>query len=122
MSMVFDWHAEPEGWKKHFMISALPQGKEVFEQLSVATDKFKNVEVTMFVNGIPVDAEKFFDSLKMNYDYAVGAKAQQPCQEVANLDDLSDTLDAMQSAIKRHLRKELESAGVEIREDDWRGY
>lgn len=121
MSEAFNWHSEPEGWRKNLLINVVPQDKETFEQLSAATEKFTNVTVTMHVNGIEVDVDKFLDRIQSQFDWSVEARAKELVREVVRFDELQQTISDVEHAVKRDCYDKLRKLGVEIHEDDWYG-
>lgn len=82
-----------------------------FNQLSEATDKFCNVRLTMQVNGIPVNPEKFFQAQARSYAAHVqeGVDARLKGDQVYRaLSRLTEAVDeARQSILSKHERWDL---------------
>lgn len=115
----FNWHAEPEGFLKWLIptvISGLKDGG--FKRISEATTDFTDVRINMQINGVPVDALAFIAGVHRNMDYAVGVEAQRIVREETKFSEVEDLVHDAMKAVRRSLLKQLEKAGIELRDED----
>lgn len=117
----FNWQKEPEGFLKWLIPHVLPKDDpkatmSAVDQLSKATDKFTNVELTMLINGIKVDARRFLTRVEQNMEYYARQEAARMLNEIAGFDEVQERLDT----IRMHFISEVESTfrkhGIELPE------
>jgi len=114
----FNWHELEEGFKK-WMVVNLISGKnnEKFDDLSKATDGFKNVDLEISINGIPVETDYFVKQVHENMKWYADQYANE---KVANeLASFNDELNAFQDLMKERAQKIIKDAGIEILEGYW---
>jgi hypothetical protein len=118
-SLRYDWRAEPESFLK-WLLPTLIAGRENFDDLSEATNKFTDVILTMQVNGIEVPTEHFIKSLMMNYEKETRDAAREMLDNVVQITDIEDLINDLHAALKDTIRERCTSAGVELMwsEDD----
>jgi hypothetical protein len=116
----FDWQAEPDGFLKWLLPVVIPvsQKADLIEQLSAATDKFTNVELTIQVNGIQVDAQAFLTAVERNMDHSVSAEARRLLDEIGKFEDLHELLRDAERAARRSIEQRLTDAGFELPDSD----
>lgn len=109
----FSWHAEPPNsflkWLIPTVLSRVAQSGE-FEIYSQATSRFNDVELTLFINGIPVDTEAFLEGVERNMNHAVAVEALRILQERTSLDAFQSAVDA---AVQTFMQQ-LKAAGLEL--------
>lgn len=117
-SFTFDWQAAPEGFLK-WMLTCLVRDHDI-EGLGEATDKFTKCELTIQVNGVPVNAENFIEGVERNMDYYTEREAKKLVASLPRLDKIRDDLEDAERAMRGALREGLAQAGIHMEEDDWR--
>ena len=122
--MSFNWH-QSDGFLR-WMIPHLVGGKnrDLFDQLSEATDKFTNVTLTIKINDIEVDTEMFVDSVRRNMDYITQDAAKKMVEKpleglVPELEALQDAVRQAENAIRDHVKQKLKEAGIDLNFDDY---
>ena len=91
---TFNWHDDRDSffsWMVTSLISPVAQERDNFEELSAATDKFRNVTLTMQINGISVPVNNFIDGIKHNMEYWATKEAERMLSE-AGFDSISDLI------------------------------
>jgi hypothetical protein len=118
--MTYNWHTTEEEflqWAAPTLLAGTDE--ELFKQVSIATNSFENVTITMQINGIQVPVEHFEKQFWINVEQGVQKKAFDICKEVAQLDDLQKLLDLAKNAVERELYMHLtQGAGIDFSEDD----
>lgn len=112
-SLRYDWQAELESFLK-WLLPTLIAGRENFDDLSEATNKFTDVVLTMQVNGIEVPTEHFIRSLMMNYEKETKDAAYVLLNEVVNVENIETLITDLQASLKNHIMERCTSAGVEL--------
>jgi hypothetical protein len=121
----FDWQARGEDFVKWMFVHLIAEKHGVdhspkidFEELSDATNGFRNVQLTMQVNGIEVNAQNFIESVENAIkQYAEQAAQQIVAESIPDLEELQDTVYHAQKAIADRLKNSLKSAGITWNED-----
>jgi hypothetical protein len=114
--LIYNWQTEPEGFLKWLLVSIVPRDSdvEVFEKLSDATDKFTNIELSISVNGIEMDAQRFLDGVQRNMNHNVELEANSLLSQFGRFDELREMLDAVEYAAKKAIEDELTKNGISI--------
>lgn len=73
---------------------------ERFEQIAKATDDYRNVEVGITINGIPVNAKAFLDGVERNMHYQAQVRAQEIVRRNEKLFELDELVGQLTDAIK----------------------
>lgn len=125
---VFDWHEENGknrgrgtflSWALLNFTGFTAVGKEKFEELSEATDRFTRVELGITVNGIEVGAKTFMEALDQAMDWAVEREAAKLIEDMPRLHQLHEAVADFERDFKERVRQLAHEAGIELREDDW---
>lgn len=114
-SFVFNWHDEPEGMLKYAWISLI--ARDDFTELMKRTKKGKKCELQIFSHGVELEAQRFMDSLQMNYNLAVQRGVEEAIQSV-RFDELENTVRAAERAAIKMVREKFKALGLEWQEDD----
>lgn len=102
MTFKFDWHARDEDFVKWLFVHLIANktGTDQFDQLSAATDKFTNVKLTMQVNGIELDAQRFIESVEDAYrQHAENTAKRMVDEAIPDLYQLTDAVETAQQAL-----------------------
>lgn len=112
---VFNWHEAERDSYLYWLIPTLlgPLTKGKAETFSDLTDKFKQVELGMTINGVAVDPKGLIDSIERNYDYHVARRAQEIIEEIG-MDDLVEFLTSAQAEVIKLLRQKLATKGIKM--------
>lgn len=122
--LKFDWHNEPEGFFKwllpHILVS---KNHDLIDELSDKTDKFTDVQLTIQVNGVELDAQHFMDAFLAWTESGIKNFAKEMVQEplselVPDLQQLQETVQNAERAIRNEIQKKLKAAGIEINLDE----
>ena len=116
----YNWQAEPEGFLKWFLptvVSAQNQAK--FEELSEATDRFHDVRVTIQINGIEVDARKFFEGCERTLEASARAEARDMLNELGDFEEVYDVLRDLRVHLRAEILNRLSRAGIELPGEPW---
>ena len=116
----FDWQARNEDFVKWMFVHLIADQRKVdnFDELSNATKGFTNVEITMQVNGVEVNAQNFIESVEEAYkQHAERAAKQMVDDAIPDLWDLREAVDDAQHALTRKLREAMRENGVEWYDD-----
>jgi hypothetical protein len=111
--LIYNWQAEPEGFLKWLLASIIPKNSD-FEKLSDATDKFSNIELSISVNGIEMDAEAFLNGVQRIMNHNVELEANSLLSQFGRFDELREMLDAAEYAAKKAIEDELTKNGISI--------
>lgn len=121
MSFQFDWQNRKEDFVKWMFVHLIADKRQEdpkFEKLSVATNGFTDVNITMQVNGIEVDAKNFIESVEYAYkSHAENTAKEIVAEAIPDLSDLQDAVFEAQRALEKKLRESMRSVGVEWYED-----
>lgn len=112
----FDWQMEPEGFLK-WMVVALTAGQDI-EDLSVATSRYTNVELTILINGIPVNAKAFIAGVERNMDYHAREEARKMIEHVDS-SRLTDTVQAILDWTRDEMLRLFAEKGIDLPEEVW---
>lgn len=122
----FDWHAEQKadsflGWLVPSVLGGMREaGSDVFEPVAHASDDFRDVRITMQINGIEVDAMPFIEGVNRNMRYRVGQEALRIVREDTSFGKIEDIIHGLRRQIEGHLFNELDKAGIEIPDqEEW---
>jgi hypothetical protein len=113
---VFDWHQEPRGgflkWMATNLITGIPQ--EEFERLSLATDQWRSVELTVQINGHPVSTESFVKGVESNMTHIAKSEARRLLSEAGRFEELDELVRDVEREVTETIRRRLAAAGVTI--------
>lgn len=116
----FNWQDAPEGIAKWLLVAVIPasQRPDIIPRLSEATNKFTEVDLTIQVNGIEVDAGALLDRIERTMNYRAQVEAQRLLDGIGRFDDLQNLLDRVQLAAKTAVRQRLRAAQFELHDID----
>lgn len=124
----FDWHQENRkgdygsflGWMIPTLIAYGHLGEsahDLGDRIGDASDGFKDVRITMQVNGIEVDPAHFVEGVESNMRWTAQKRAQELVQETMN--DLFDPISELAEDFRRKIKLLVaEKTGYELHEDD----
>lgn len=97
--------------------------QDLFEQISDATDSFKDIEVTISLGGVEIDAEAWLRHMDDRMTSWVNAHAQDLVKEKTEslfneVHEIIDKIEGMMSEAESDIRHKLKAAGINIWEDD----
>jgi hypothetical protein len=90
----------------------ITQDKNQFDAMSAATNDFKDVRLTVQINGIEVNPKHFIEGVERNMDYAVGRAAVELVR--VKVDEIFDPLIEIRNDAEARIRKLFEDAGIEL--------
>lgn len=114
----FDWQKEPEGFAKWLIPSVIPRNFKQFDELSKATDKFRNVELTILVNGFEMDAQKFLEGVDVNMSHFALKEAARMLSEIGGFNELQERLDTIRTHMIEQVERTMREHGIELPEWD----
>lgn len=121
--MTYNWQEEPQdsfmNWLLPSLLANTTRDKEAFEALSEATSGFTDVKFGVTINGIEVDAMKFFDGLGEAMHQNIEHEARKMIEEIHPLAETQELIDKFQRSVKSMVRRHARNAGIELDEDDW---
>jgi len=79
--------------------------KKFFDDLSVATDKWTKLQVTLQVNGVELPVQQTIDEMENQLDFMVENKARKLVNENTSLAGLMKALDEANYNIQKELQK-----------------
>jgi hypothetical protein len=113
----FDWHALDRNsflaWTVTNAISDRHGDRDLMDRASAASDKFRNVVLTMQINGVDVNAAEFIDRVRSNMEFWSERRARELVSESTAFPAIEDALETARLSIERTLRDQLQAAGVE---------
>lgn len=117
---MFNWHKESGSFLQWMVVNLVAGNRELFEELSAATNKFTEVDLDIRVNGVKVKVDDFVESVKSNMDALTKQEAARIVRDsepleafMAHASKLSDDLSAVNRMIKDHVNKILEEMGID---------
>ncbi len=119
----FNYQDSPETFLKWLLLATVPaEDKELFDDLSVRTKNFTEVELGVTINGTPVDAEKLINFLERSLQYRAEDAADRRLENLG-LTLLIDKIEEAQADLIREVKDRLEHEGIRLRrfngEDEW---
>jgi hypothetical protein len=118
----FDWHARKQDFVKWMFVHLISGNREQdpkFEKLSEATNKFRNVQLTMQVNGIELDAEKFIEYVEHSIKtYSKNAAKRIVEDSIPDLEELQEAVYNAQRALADKLKNSLTPLGITWSDDE----
>lgn len=118
---VFDWAAQPHSSFLHWMLPhLLPDGQQpdIVERISEASKKLSEIELTVLVNGIEMNAERFMESVDRNMRFHASREARRMVDEFGGLPELEDTLRQVGRSVRRAVEQRMAEAGIELPDSD----
>lgn len=112
-----NYYELPEGFIRSAMVNMVTGRTVEWETLSKATKGFTDIQLTIQMNGIDVDAEPFLTSLGNRIEYAVKDKLVERVRNVG-LTALAETVNDIDRALKQELYKRINALGIELYEED----
>lgn len=97
---AFNWHEERERdtFKSWALIAMLKDGQ--IDELREPTNGYTEVEFGLTVNGVAVDADKFFRRLEEERRASIEVRAAKLVAETAELSNLYELLNTVQAAAR----------------------
>lgn len=120
----YNWHEEQFGGSdfKAWLIPTLLVGKrgtDAWDELSAATDKFTDVNVTVQINGIEIDPTDFFEGVESNMHWRSERRAVELIRDDERLRALSNTAYEVEQELRKAALDRLRELGIELQEDDY---
>lgn len=114
MKFEFDW--EKVNKFIHWVLpSALGDDNDV-EHLSHVTDGFTRCELGITLNGVELDAEKFLEALRWNYEDRTRQEARRMVNDLIDCAPLNDIMLDLQATMERVVREKMDAAGISMSE------
>jgi hypothetical protein len=107
-------------WALLILVSEdLSNGKAQYQEIQEATNKFKNIDVTMQLSGVEVNATRLLDRLFEQYQFEVEREAGRLVKDQIDRlrragDKLYDTLDNVERAVYAAMAEE----GIIVNRDE----
>jgi len=122
---TFNYHDLAEGdFLKQamlFFVSGHRKDDGVFNDLSEATDHFKDVKLDITVSGIEMDAKGFMDRLDQAVDWAIERQVKETLTEkIPGFTELTGTIAELEAVIKERAVKIAADAGFELTDEEGR--
>ena len=113
MKLNFDWQdAEHDSFVKYVITTLIAdKTKEEFDELSNLTNKWTDIELSIFINGIEVNAQAFLDGVDRNMHYYAKDYAKDLVHEKLNI----EAIDQLNDVIKATKKRIIEDFGLQ----DW---
>lgn len=113
----FDYHAMDEDFLKWLIIATVPaQDKEVFDELSEATNGFTEVEIGMTMNGVPVDPLRLLGYLERALEHKAEKHAEALVENIfPTFENLQEKIVEAEKDILATVRETLTDAGIVLR-------
>lgn len=120
--MNFNWHElDDRGFLSWMIVELLGENKDIsFDEISERSDNFKNVELAISINGIPVKSDVFVQRIEQIMDDNVGREAQKLVNDMApDLTALHDDIGDLQHKVHIKINEFLEANGLSKLEEDY---
>jgi hypothetical protein len=121
--LQFDWKNLPQNdFKRWLLVNLLasdPGDRDLIAELSELTDHYTNVEVTMQINGVEIDANKFFGYVEYTMDQRVEHGIKQIVEETPELDEFAETVRQTDKELAAKLREIVKTNfDIDVRTDN----
>lgn len=133
--LVFDWHKlsgtdDYESFLHWMTVNLVTYEREstdtdrtaerdLVQRVSDASDGFKNVELTIQLNGIEVNAAYFVRRIERNMTWMAEREAKRVLTENAEATELRSISNILQRALRRRAEQVAGSLGLELDEEDY---
>lgn len=121
-SKVFDWVEESKNHDSFlswmFINLLTPVDHVQQERIAEKTDKYSKVELTIQINGEPVNADYFVESIERNMHYFAEARAKEMIGELSKLDALHDLTNTLTGAVRSAVDEATKGSVLENWRDD----
>lgn len=119
--LQFDWQKRDEDFVKWMFVHLIADKRQEdprFETLSSATKGFTDVQITMQVNGIEVNAQNFIESVENAYRQHAERTAKDLVRDMPRMQELEDVLAEAQRQAKSAIEEAFARAGIDLDLDD----
>jgi hypothetical protein len=114
-SLKFNWHEEPDNLLKYAWITLMSEVDH--DELFLVTDRGKSIELSIYANGVEMNAQNFMDCLKHNYDHAVRRGIKAALAEI-RFEELTATIRTAEREAVHKVRELFKERGIEWEEED----
>lgn len=113
-----NYYELPEGFMRSAMVNMVTGRIVEWETLSKATKGFTDIQLTIQMNGIDIDAEPFLTSLGRRIEHAAKDKLNELVRNVG-LTALAEAVNDIDQALKQELYARVNALGIELPEEDY---
>lgn len=92
--------------------------RDLLDRVSAASDGFKNVELTVQLNGIEVNARYFVQQVQANMELHTRREAENLLDSCARATELLELTRTIQRALRDRAHEVAAKVGVRLRDDD----
>jgi hypothetical protein len=114
----FDWTKEPRDSFLNWFVPVAVGGSDIVALNLKDPDWTTHIELTMQVNGVEVNAQRFMERVRENMHYYAQSYAADLVNEIGRLDEATQILEDVGNHVRGEVINRLREHGVELPERD----
>lgn len=126
MANTFDYYADSNKFICWALINMLGEAREAgrdaeedfFEELKRRSNTFSEVEMSIKLNGLEVDATKFMERIDQLIDRMVERKVQEKLEGIQEITEVEDELAELRNVLKQRVNQLADKYGIELYRED----
>jgi len=114
----FNWHHSANEFLRWLLPTLLVGNDAQLKELAEKTNRWSNVELTVLINDVAVDATHFIEGLQRTIDVTAQDAARKFVTETLNLNSVVKSLENFGHAIQREINDRAHELGVDLTDAD----
>jgi hypothetical protein len=114
----FNWHHSANEFLRWLLPTLLVGNDAQLKELAEKTNRWSNVELTVLINDVAVDATHFIEGLQRTIDVTTQDAARKFVTETLNLNSVVESLENFGHAIQREINDRARELGVDLTDAD----
>jgi len=114
----FNWHHSANEFLRWLLPTLLVGNDAQLKELAEKTNRWSNVELTVLINDVAVDATHFIEGLQRTIDVTAQDAARKFVTETLNLNSVVESLENFGHAIQREINDRARELGVDLTDAD----
>lgn len=126
MADTFNYYDDTHGFLSRSLLVMLSEarladredGESFYEELRIRSDDFSKVKLSIQVNDLDVDANRFMARLEKAMDFEVQHRVGEKLKAVEEINEIEDELTNVRDILKQRVNQLADKYGIELYRED----